>query len=88
MALKRKVIAEYITQIREDMPGTCVHKRAEKITRGYDCEYLDVPRLETEPIMCKFHRCETTPNCFCCWAKPLTYPKNYWRGNGFLKIDY
>lgn len=86
MAQKRKVIAEYINQVREDIPGTCIHKWVENIVRGYDCEYMSVPRLETEPIICTLHRKEVTPNCFCCWAKRRPYPKNYWRENGFLEI--
>lgn len=77
MAQKRKVIAEYINQVRENRPGTCIHKRVENIIRGYDCEYISVPREETEPIMCLLHRREVTPNCFCCWAKRHSYPKNY-----------
>ena len=78
MALeKRKVISEYIHQIREDMPGTFKDVRAENITRGYNCEYLNVPRLETEPITCKQFNIETTPNCYCCWAKRRPYPKDF-----------
>ncbi len=72
---KRKVIAEYINQVREDMPGTCVHKRAENIIRGYDCAHLSIPRTENEPIICTFHNIEVTPNCYCCWAKQRPYPK-------------
>ena len=77
MAQKRKVIAEYINQIREDMPGTCIHKRVEQIVRGYDCQYLKVPRNEVEPIFCEFHNRETTPDCFCCWAQRRPHPVNY-----------
>ena len=77
MAQKRKIITEYINQVREDMPGTCVHKRAENIIRGYDCIHLSTPRLENEPTICTFHHIEVTPNCFCCWAKRRPYPKNY-----------
>lgn len=87
MALKRKIIAERIVQIREDIPGTCIHKQAENIIRGYDCEYLNVSRSEDEPIICMLHKRETTPNCFCCWAKRRPYPKNYWRGKGFISIS-
>lgn len=72
MAQKRKVIAEYINQVREDMPGTCIHKKAENIIRGYNCKYFMVPRLETEPMICKFFNIETAPNCFCCWARYRT----------------
>lgn len=86
MAMKRKVIAEYINQIREDMPGTCIHRKVATLIRGYDCEYLSVPRLETEPIMCKLHNCETTPDCFCCWAKRTPHPRNFWRGDGFIEV--
>ena len=83
---KRKVISEYINQVRVDMPGTCVHKRAENIIRGYDCIYLQIPRLETEPIFCKYFNIETTPNCFCCWAKHRPYPKEFWRGKDFVNL--
>ena len=87
MALKQKVITEYITQIREGtLSGTCIHKKAENIIRGFDCKYLSVPRLETEPIMCKFHNRETAPNCFCCWAEHKPVFKSFWRNNKFLKI--
>lgn len=86
MALKRKILAEYINQVREDLPGTCVHKRAENIIRGYDCQYLIVPKLESEPIFCRFHNIETSPNCFCCWAKNRPIQKDFWRNNTFLKI--
>lgn len=84
--LKRKIIAEYINQIREDLPGTCIHKKAERIIRGYDCIYFSVPRSETEPIMCTLHNRETVPECFCCWAECRAVPKDFWRDNGFLKI--
>lgn len=88
MAIKRRVLAEYINQIREDLPGTCIHKKAETIIRGYDCKYLEVPRLDSEPIMCSFHKRETTPNCFCCWAQRRPFPKEFWRGNEFLKLGW
>lgn len=88
MAQKRYIITEYIVQIREDLPGTCVHKKAENIVRGYDCEYLSIPRSEKEAIMCKLHNIETSPNCFCCWAKRMPYPKDYFRGNSFLEIEH
>ena len=77
MAQKRKVYAEYINQIREDIPGTCIHKRAEDIIRGYDCKYLYVPRLDTEDIVCELHKRATTPNCYCCWAERKPYPKEF-----------
>ena len=87
MAQKRKIITEYIYQIKEDMPGTCIHQRAEDIIRGYNCKYFTVPKSETEPIFCKLLNIETTPNCFCCWAKRRNWPKDFWHGNGFVKIE-
>lgn len=69
MSLHRKIISEYINQIIEDIPGACVHKKAEKIVRGYDCKYLFVPRSESKPILCLLHQRETVPECYCCWAK-------------------
>lgn len=86
MVLKRKIISEYIHQIHEDIPGTFKDVRAENIIRGYDCEYLEIPRLETEPIICKQFNIETTPNCYCCWAKRRPYLKEFWRGNQLLKV--
>ena len=83
---KRKIITEYISQVIEDIPGTCIHKKAENIVRGYNCKYIVIPRNEYEPIWCKKLCEEVTPNCFCCWAEYKPYPKDYWRGNDFLKI--
>lgn len=83
---KRKIITEYINQVKEDIPGTCIHKKAENIIRGYNCQYIIVPRNENKPIWCKQLNREVTPNCFCCWAKRKPYPKDYWKGNDFLKI--
>lgn len=74
---KRKIITEYINRVKEDIPGTCIHKKAEHIIRGYDCKYLSVPRDETEPIICLLHRRETTPNCFCCWAERRARPRDF-----------
>lgn len=47
---KRKIITEYISQVIEDIPGTCIHKKAENIVRGYNCKYIVIPRNEYEPI--------------------------------------
>lgn len=71
---KNKIIAEYINQIKESMPGTCIHKQAEPIIRGYNCIYMSIPKLETDKIICSYLNRETTPNCFCCWAKRRPYP--------------
>lgn len=69
MAIKRKILTEYILQIKEDIPGTCTETKAEEIIRGYDCNYLSVPQSETEPILCLLHQTEVVPECYCCWAK-------------------
>lgn len=86
MAIKRKILKEYISQIVEDTPGTCTHvdKKDEEIIRGYDCVYISVPRLETEPIYCLYHKREVTPNCFCCWAKRKPVLKEFRRGNKII----
>lgn len=70
-----KIIAEYILQIKEDMPGTCTHKYAEPIVRGYNCEYFMVPKSEYEDTWCKKLLCPVQPNCFCCWAKHVAVTK-------------
>jgi len=80
MAIKRKILKEYITQIKEDIPGTCVETKAEEIIRGYDCSYLSVPRLETEPILCLLHQIEVVPECYCCWAKRRPVLKEFKHG--------
>lgn len=87
MAIHRKIITEYINQVREDLPGTCIHKRAENIIRGYDCIYLQVPKSEYEDIWCGKLLCNTQPNCFCCWAERRPYPKDLRHGNNFIKIE-
>ena len=66
MAIKRKILTEYILQIKEDIPGTCTETKAEEIIRGYDCNYLSVPQSETEPILCLLHQTEVVPECYCC----------------------
>lgn len=81
MSIKRKIFSEYITQVKEDMPGTCACQNTEKIIRGYDCKYLSVPRLETEPILCLLHKRETTPNCYCCWAEQRSVLKEFRYGD-------
>lgn len=81
MAIKRKILTEYILQIKEDIPGTCIETKAEEIIRGYDCKYLSVPCLETEPILCLLHKRETTPNCYCCWAEQRSVLKEFRYGN-------
>lgn len=87
MAIHRKVLAEYITQIREDMPGTCIHKRAEIITRGYDCKHFVVPKSEFKPIYCDLLLREVTSDCFCCWGEKRPYPKDFLRENQILEIE-
>ncbi len=86
MAVERKVISEYINQVIKGIPGSCIHKKGEYITRCYDCQYISVPRLETEPIFCNFHNMETAINGFCCWAKRKPYPVEYRRGEKFLTV--
>lgn len=41
---KYKIITEYINQVIEDIPGTCIHKKAEYIIRCHNCEYFALPK--------------------------------------------
>lgn len=79
--MNKIIYAEYITRIEKgDIPGSWQETKKEDIIRGTNCQYLMVPRSETEPIWCRYHHQEVTPNCFCCWAKRLNYPKEHTRG--------
>ena len=77
MAIKKKIIAEHIVQIREDIPGTCIHKRAERIIRCYDCQYFMVPQSEYDDTWCKRSYISTIPEGFCYWAKQRAVLKEF-----------
>ena len=63
-----KIIAEYINAVCEEK-NNLRHIQLEKIVRGSNCQYLILPKLDNEPILCGLLGQEVTPNCYCCWAK-------------------
>ena len=73
--MQKRIFAEYINQIVEDMPGTCTHKKAEYIVRCHNCEYFVIPKTEYENMWCKKLLCDVQPNCFCCWGKHVAVTK-------------
>lgn len=69
MAQRRAVLKEYVTQIREDTTGFCIHKRAEDIVRCKDCYCFVIPKFESNPFFCYKLKIETVPEGFCCWGE-------------------
>lgn len=69
--MKHKIITEYINQVIEDIPGTCIHKKGPEIIRGYNCKYLVIPKSEYEDMRCEKLFCNVQPNCYCCWAEHI-----------------
>ena len=72
-----RIFSEYIVQVKEDMPGTCIHEKKENIIKCNKCKYLKKPKSKNEPFMCQLHKKEIALDYYCYWAEYPPYFTNY-----------